>query len=46
MEFRSVIRDECGDIRAYASDYTHKEIEDILDEHPEWYLSCETYEEY
>ena len=45
MEFYSCIRDECGEIVAWASDYTHAEIEWMLNEHPEWYLSCETYEE-
>ena len=44
LEFRSCVRDECGEIRAWASDYTHAEIEQMLDDHPEWYLSCETVE--
>ena len=39
MEYRNVICDECGTVRAYCSEYSDTEIEKILEDHPEWYLT-------
>lgn len=39
MEFVSVICDECGDVKIFCSNYSETKIEEILGNHPEWYLS-------
>ena len=45
MEFLSVIRNECGEIVRYCSNYTHSQNEKFLEDHPEYYLSSEAVEE-
>lgn len=39
MEFVTVIRDELGTVVRNCSDMTEGEIEIVLENHPEWYLS-------
>lgn len=41
MEYESVIRDECGDIVYACAGLSYDEIDEILENHPEWYLSEE-----
>ena len=38
--YNRVIVDECGEIMEYVSDLTGAEINEILDEHPEWQIKC------
>jgi hypothetical protein len=39
--YRRVIVDECGEIMEYVSDLTGAEINEILEEHPEWRITCQ-----
>ena len=39
--YRRVIVDECGEIMEYVSDLTGAEINEILEEHPEWQITCQ-----
>ena len=39
MEYITVICDECGAIKAFTQNLCDNEIENILSNHPEWYLS-------
>lgn len=41
MEFVSCIKDECGCVVALCAKMSQQEIDEILDNHPEWYLGCE-----
>jgi hypothetical protein len=38
MIYSRVIVDECGEIMEYVSDLTGAEMNEILEEHPEWKL--------
>jgi hypothetical protein len=38
--YNRVIVDECGEIMEYVSDLTGAEVNEILDEHPEWRIIC------
>jgi hypothetical protein len=38
--YSRVIVDECGEIMEYVSDLTGAEVNEILDEHPEWQIKC------
>lgn len=40
MSYSRVIVDECGEIMEYVSDLTGAEVNEILDEHPEWQIKC------
>ena len=40
MEYVSVIVDECGDVVAYCRDLSEIKISKIMEEHPEWRLTC------
>lgn len=44
MDFRSCIVDELGDVVVWCEYYTHNEIMTMLQDHPEWGLSCESSE--
>lgn len=39
MEYVSVIKDECEQIVCFAAGYKETEIEEMLEQHPEWYRS-------
>lgn len=39
MEYVTVICDECGTIKAFVQNLCDNEIENILSNHPEWYLT-------
>lgn len=39
MELRGIIVDECGTVRKFCDDYSESEIEEILENHPEWYMT-------
>ena len=39
MIYSRVIVDECGEIMEYVSDLTGAEINEILEEHPEWQIT-------
>lgn len=38
--YASVIVNELGEIEEYVSDLTGAEVNEILDEHPEWKIKC------
>ena len=38
--YSRVIVDECGEIMEYVSDLTGAEVNEILEEHPEWSIKC------
>lgn len=38
--YRRVIVNECGEIMVYVSDLTVTEVNEILEEHPEWQTAC------
>lgn len=38
LEFKNVIFDECGCIRYWCSEMTEEEIEEVLENHPEWWM--------
>lgn len=38
--YSRVIVDECGEIMEYVSDLTGAEVNEILEEHPEWRITC------
>jgi nucleoside-triphosphatase THEP1 len=40
MIYARVIVDECGEVMEYISDLLEEEVEEILEEHPEWWIKC------
>ena len=40
MIYARVIVDECGEVMEYISDLLEEEVEEILEEHPEWQIKC------
>lgn len=40
MEYRSAIVDECGDVVMWCDEMSQDEIQEILDQHPEWRERC------
>lgn len=40
MIYSRVIVNELGEIEEYVSDLTGAEVEEILEEHPEWKIKC------
>lgn len=40
MEFRRALVDELGCITFWCSDLTNEEIDQFLDDHPEWSIEC------
>lgn len=40
MIYARVIVDECGEVMEYISDLLEEEVEEILEEHPEWRIKC------
>lgn len=41
MEYESCIKDECGNVILYCENKTEEEIDEILEQHPEWYRSVD-----
>lgn len=40
MEYRSAIVDECGYLVAWCSELSRERVSTILEEHPEYTISC------
>lgn len=43
LEYRSAIVDECGSVVYWCDELIKNEVNKILVNHPEWYISCFPY---